>query len=289
MKIHPQKEAMIPPVRIAHRGASGAGLAPENTLAAFEKAIQIGVDVLEIDVHSTRDGQIVVLHDASLERTTDRRGLVRELSLEQVRRADAGSWFGSEFKREKIPLLEEVLELARHRALLLIEIKADFITERILQIIASMRAEEQVVVQAFNPQTVQRVKLLNPGLPAALLIGKLSTVPSRLRARRLARQVLQVGANALSIWHGALTPPFIEEMRKRAIGVWAWTVDEEVAMHDLVLMGVQGIITNYPDRLNRVLDDLVQDERLLPPLGWRKWVRKNRWGRRQLRKLGAAK
>ena len=289
MKIHPQKEAMIPPVRIAHRGASGAGLAPENTLAAFEKAIQIGVDVLEIDVHSTRDGQIVVLHDASLERTTDRRGLVRELSLEQVRRADAGSWFGSEFKREKIPLLEEVLELARHRALLLIEIKADFITERILQIIASMRAEEQVVVQAFNPQTVQRVKLLNPGLPAALLIGKLSTVPSRLRARRLARQVLQVGANALSIWHGALTPPFFEEMRKRAIGVWAWTVDEEVAMRDLVLMGVQGIITNYPDRLNRVLDDLVQDGRLRPPLGRRKWVRKNRWGRRQLRKLGAAK
>jgi len=281
---------MIPPVRIAHRGASGAGLAPENTLAAFEKAIQIGVDALEIDVHITRDGRIVVLHDPSLDRTTSHRGLVRELSLEQVRRADAGSWYGKEFKGEKVPTLEEVLELARHRALVLIEMKADFIAERTLQIIADMRADDQVVIQSFNPQTVQRVKLLDPGLPTALLVGELPTTPSRLRARRLVKQVLQVGANALSVWHATLTPPFFEEMRKRAVGVWVWTVDEEIVMRDLVLLGVQGIITNYPDRLNQVLDDLVQDGRLHPPLGRRRWVRKNRWRRRrQLRKLGPSR
>ena len=281
---------MIPPLRIAHRGASGQGLAPENTLAAFEKAVQLGVDMLEIDVHATRDGQVVVLHDTTLDRTTDGTGIVAELSSAEVRQADAGSWFAADFTGERVPLLEEVLDLARHRALVLIEIKADFITERILQIIATVAATEHVVLQSFNPATVERGKLLAPGLPTALLIGQLPTTPSRVRARRLVQQVLQVGANALASWHATLTPPFLEEMRKRGVAVWAWTVDEDIVMRDLAMMGVQGIITNCPDRLNLVLDDLVEDGQLQPPLGRRQRLKRSRWGRRrQLRKLKAAK
>jgi glycerophosphoryl diester phosphodiesterase len=277
---------MIPPVRIAHRGASGEGLAPENTLAAFEMAIQIGVDVLELDVHASRDGEIVVLHDATLDRTTDRQGLVREQSLAEVRRADAGSWFNSRYRGERVPTLAEVLDLARHRALVLIEVKADFISERLLGVVADMSAESQIIIQSFNPQTVQRIKLLNPSIPTSLLVGKLPTSPSRVRARRLVKQILQVGANALSVWHATLTPPFFEEMRKRAIGVWAWTVDEEIIMRDLALMGIQGIITDYPDRLNRVFEELEQEEHIRPPLGRRQRIRKSRWGRRrQLKKL----
>ena len=99
-----------------------------------------------------------------------------------------------------------------------------------------------------------------------------------MRARRLVRQVLQVGANALAMWYAVLTPPFLEETRKRGIAVWAWTVDEDIAMRDLATMGVQGIITNQPDRLNRVLDELVADGPLRPPLGRR--VKRSRWGRR---------
>ena len=247
---------MISPVRIAHRGASGAGLAPENTLAAFEKAIQIGVDAVEIDVHATRDGQVVVLHDASLERTTNGQGTVGELTLAQVRQADAGSWHGKEFSGERVPTLQEVLELTRHRALVLVEIKADFIAERVLQIITELQAEDQVVIQSFNPQTVQRIKLLDPGMPAALLVGELSTPSSDSQVGELVRKVLQVGAHALSIWHGALNPAVLEGMRRRGISVWTWTVDEEIAMRDLVQAGVGGIITNYPDRLNRVLSEL---------------------------------
>ena len=281
---------MIPPLRIAHRGASGLGLAPENTLAAFEKAIQLGVDVIEIDVHATRDGQIVVLHDATVDRTTDGTGFVAEQSFEEVRRVDAGSWFAAEFTGERVPLLEEVLDLARHRALVLIEIKADFITERILQVIESTVAAEHVVLQSFNPAIVERVKLLAPALPTALLIGQLPTTPSRVRARRLVQQVLQVGANALASWHATLTPPFLEEMRKRGVAVWAWTVDEDIAMRDLAMMGVQGIITNYPDRLNTVLDELLEEGRLQSPMGRRQRTKRSRWGRRrQLRKLKAAK
>lgn len=272
---------MIPPLRIAHRGASGRGLAPENTLAAFEKAIEIGVDLLEIDVRITGDGHLIVLHDPSLDRTTDRQGLVRDLTLEQVRQADAGNG-------ERVPLLMEVLDLARHRAQVLLEIKSDFIAERVLQVVFEGRAEEQVVLQSFNPQTVQRTKLLAPQLPAALLVGQLPTTPSRVRARRLVTQVLEVGANALSIWHATLTPPLVEEMRRRGIAVWGWTVDEEIAMRDLAMMGVQGIITNYPDVLNQVLDDLVDSGQVQPPLGRRQRQKRSRWGRRrQLRKMRA--
>ena len=281
---------MIPPLRIAHRGASGLGLAPENTLAAFEKAIQLGVDVIEIDVHATRDGQIVVLHDATVDRTTDGTGFVAEMSFEEVRRVDAGSWFAAEFTGERVPLLEEVLDLARHRALVLIEIKADFITERILQVIETTVAAEHVVLQSFNPTIVERVKLLAPALPTALLIGQLPTTPSRVRARRFVQQVLQVGANALASWHATLTPPFLEEMRKRGVAVWAWTVDEDIVMRDLAMMGVQGIITNYPDKLNTVLDELLEEGRLQSPIGRRQRTKRSRWGRRrQLRKLKAAK
>ncbi len=129
-----------------------------------------------------------------------------------------------------------------------------------------------------------------PVLPTALLVGQLPTTPSRVRARRMVQQVLQVGANVLAIWHATLTPPFIEEMRKRGVAVWAWTVDQDIIMRDLAMMGVEGIITNYPDQLNLVLDDLIDEGRLEPPLGRRQRLARSRWNRRrQLRKLKAAK
>lgn len=274
---------MIPPLRIAHRGASGRGLAPENTLAAFEKALEIGVDMLEIDVRVTGDGHLIVLHDPSLDRTTNREGIVREMRLEEIREADAGDG-------ERVPILREVFDLARHRAPILLEIKSDFIAERVVQAIADAQVEEQVVVQSFNPQNVQRVKLLAPHLPASLLIGELPTTPSRVRARRLVSQVLETGANTLSIWHATLTPSLIEEMRKRGIAVWAWTVDEEIAMRDLAMMGVQGLVTNYPDILNRVLEDLMESGQVQPPLGRRRLQNRGRWARRrQLRKMQATR
>ena len=274
---------MIPPLRIAHRGASGRGLAPENTLAAFEKALDIGVDMLEIDVRVTGDGQLIVLHDPSLDRTTDCEGIVREMGLDEIRQADAGDG-------ERVPILGEVFDLARNRAPILLEIKSDFIAERVVQAIADAQIEEQVVVQSFNPQTVERVKRLAPHLPSSLLIGELPTTPSRVRARRLVSQVLEVGANTLSIWHATLTPSLIEEMRKRGIAVWAWTVDEEITMRDLAMMGVQGLVTNYPDVLNNVLDDLMESGQAQPPLGRRRLQNRGRWARRrQLRKMQATR
>jgi glycerophosphoryl diester phosphodiesterase len=276
---------MIHPVRIAHRGASGEGLAPENTLAAFELAIQLGVDLIELDVQQTGDGRLVVIHDPTLDRTTDLSGSVAEQTLAQIRRGDAGSWFAPRFRGERVPLLEEVLELARRRVLTLVEIKARHIAERVVQIVEDLGAEDQVVIQSFVPQTVRRVKLLAPALPAALLVSTLPTTPARIRVRRLAREALEAGANAVGLWHTALTPALLEEMRQRSIGVWAWTVDDEIVMRDLALMGVQGLITNYPDRLNQVLGELEGEGGIQPPLARRR-LAQSRWGRRrQLKKL----
>jgi glycerophosphoryl diester phosphodiesterase len=277
---------MIHPVRIAHRGASGEGLAPENTLAAFELAIELGVDLIELDVQQTGDGRLVVIHDPTLDRTTDLSGAVSEKTLAEIRRGDAGSWCSPRFRGERVPLLEEVLELARRRVLSLVEIKARHIAERVVQVVEELGMEDQVVIQSFAPQTVRRVKLLAPALPAALLVSALPTTPARIRVRRLAREVLEAGANALGIWHAALTPALLEEMRQRSIGVWAWTVDDEIVMRDLALVGVQGLITNYPDRLNQVLGELEGEGGLRAPLGRRRRLPQSRWGRRrQLKKL----
>lgn len=273
---------MIHPVRIAHRGASGPGLAPENTLAAFERAVQLGVDAVEIDVRVTADGVPVVLHDATLDRTTDREGPVAELTLAQVRQADAGAWCGAAFGGQRVPTLVEVLDLLRHRALAVVELKADFVAERVLKVIDDVAALDGVVLQSFSTQSVRRVKALAPEVPTALLVGELPTSPSRIRARRLVREVLGVGANALSIWHATLTPPFFEEMRKRGITVWTWTVDEEVVMRDVIQMGVQGVITNCPDRLNRVLADLEGEGAILVPMGRRQRLKPSRWRRRRM-------
>ena len=197
---------MIHPLRIAHRGASGAGLAPENTLAAFERAIQIGVDAVELDVRSTRDGSLVVLHDPLLDRTTDREGPVRELSLEQVREADAGGWFGPEFAGQKVPTLAEALDLMRRRALVVIEIKADHLAEAVLRVVDDLEVADQVVIQSFSSETVRRVKAIDPAAPTALLVENLPTSPSRMRARRMVREVLSLGANILNIWHADADP-----------------------------------------------------------------------------------
>ena len=277
---------MIHPVRIAHRGASGSGLAPENTLAAFERAIQLGVDAVELDVRASRDGAVVVMHDPTIDRTTDREGPVDELSLAQLREADAGSWFGQAFVGERIPTLQEALDLLRHRALAIVEIKADWLAERVLKVAHEVDVVDQIVLQSFSLETVRRINAVDPSVPTAVLVGKLPTSPARMRARRVAREALAVGANILNVWHAALTPPFFEEMRKRGITVWTWTVDQEAVLRDVIQMGIQGVITNYPDRLNHVLEQLEQEGAILVPMGRRQRLKPSRWRRRrQIRKV----
>ena len=135
-----QSGKLRPPVmRIAHRGASGGGLAPENTMAAVEKALDIGVDLVEIDIHLTADGHPVVIHDRMVDRTTNGAGYVDTLTLAQVRDLDAGSWLDLAFRGERVPTLAEVLDLCRRRALVLVEAKTVEAAEEAAVLVRSWR------------------------------------------------------------------------------------------------------------------------------------------------------
>lgn len=139
----------------AHRGAKR--LAPENTMSAFRIALSKGAIALELDVHLTSDEQLVVLHDAHLDRTTNGAGAVRSHDAEQVRALDAGSWYGADFADERIPTLDEVLELTHGRARLNIELKSsqtDRVAERVIETVCRHNAADRVVVMSFDLDSV---------------------------------------------------------------------------------------------------------------------------------------
>ncbi|MBT4140268.1 MAG: glycerophosphodiester phosphodiesterase [Candidatus Latescibacteria bacterium] len=241
-----------PPImRIAHRGASGKGLAPENTMAAYELALEIGVDLVEIDIHLTADGHPVVIHDRSVDRTTDGTGFIDTMTLSQVRQLDAGSWFGRAFHDERIPTLEEVLDLCRHKVPILIEAKTVESAEAAAVLVRSLRAQSHVVIQSFHGAAVRAVNRLDRRIPTAFLMSGGEAVLRRKTG--VVRRVLKLGANALALKYTSANPELISMFLSRAMGFWVWTVDEEEDMRAMIDMGVGGIITNYPDRLNKVL------------------------------------
>lgn len=243
-----------PPVmRIAHRGASGSGLAPENTLASVNKALEIGVDLVEIDIHLTADGHPVVIHDRLVDRTTNGTGLISTMTLSQVKELDAGSWFGAEFKGEQIPTFEEVLLACRRKALVLVEAKTLESAEATAVLVRAMRAQSRVVIQSFHGAGVRAVNRLDRRIPTAFLMT--GSEAALRRHTGVVRRVLKLGANALALKYKAAQPDLVAQFLSRAMGFWVWTVDEEEDMRAMIEMGVGGIITNYPDRLNRVLEE----------------------------------
>ena len=156
-------------IRIAHRGASG--IAPENTLAAINKAIEIGVDAVELDLHGTVDGEVVVIHDSTLDRTTNMCGQIKQMPLKNIKQADAGSWFRSQFKGETIPTLEEALVSIACKAIAVLEIKASSITESVVQTVLEMNLLDRVVIISFNISDLQTVRSVEPRIPTGWLIG----------------------------------------------------------------------------------------------------------------------
>jgi len=249
----------------AHRG--GAGLAPENTLAAFRKAIELGVDVLEMDMHVTRDGEIVILHDDTLERTTDGRGLVQDLTLAELKRLDAGSRFGPQYKGEPIPTLREVIALVqasgKDRIRLNIETKfhkgregqpADF-EERVIQILRDTGFLDRVIVQSFHHPSVAKIKALDPRVKTAVLVG------GQQGPRDPVDLVRQAKADYYSPNFRQVAADTVAPLHKAGIPIVPWTVNEETEMRRLLDVGVgtlpgDGIITNYPDRLLNLMKTL---------------------------------
>ncbi len=229
-------------IRIAHRGASGS--APENTLAAFKKAIEIGVDAVEFDLHGTADGEIVVIHDPSLDRTTDMHGPIKQTTLETIKQADAGAWFDEQFAGEPVPTLAEALECITDKAIAVLEIKDSLITEAVVEKIREMNVLELTVVISFHSAVLQTVRSLEPRIPTGWLIGSSN---EHTHPIQLCQQLGSLGSSLLNVNHQLITAEFAYEVRRRGITLWSWTVDDIERIRQMCAFGVQGITSNHPE------------------------------------------
>ena len=239
------------PLILAHRGASA--YAPENTLAAFNLAFEMGAAGIELDARLTKDGVPVVIHDGSLERTTDGHGAIHALTLEEVKRLDAGIWFDSRFRGEKVLTLVQALTAIAGRGLVNVELKSvtlqtDGIEAAVVKAIEDTHTSDRVIVSSFNPFTLYRVSILNSRLPRGLLYsGDLPIYLRRAWLRPLARPT------ALHPKWPLIDERYVAWARGKGYQINAWTVDDPDEMRRLVALGVDGIMTNKPDVLRRVL------------------------------------
>lgn len=229
---------------IAHRGASSD--APENTLLAFRQAILLGADGIELDVQLTRDGELVVIHDETLDRTTTGAGRVYSYTFAELRTLDAGSWFSASPKPERIPHLREVLDLLVGSDLLLnVELKNDVvpyegIEARVCTLLRDYPSQ-QVIVSSFNHASLRKLKHIDPACNIGLLYVE-GIVEPWLYAHRHE-------AIALNPHYPNIVPELVAGCRAANIGLYAWTVNREEDMKRLLAAGIDGIMTDYPARL----------------------------------------
>jgi glycerophosphoryl diester phosphodiesterase len=232
------------PLVISH--AACGGHAPENTLAGLRLALHMGADAIEIDVHLSADGVPILMHDDSVDRTTDGQGAVASLTLAELWELDASARSPFEtFRGEKVPTLAEALELTRGRALLVIEIKPPDIENEVLEAVRRAGALHWAMVWSFHPTVVAEVRRREPRLPAGLLTLNLSDA--------IAEQALELGAQATGVFHQNLSEGRVRQARRKALAVHAWTADEPMEMRRLATAGVDGIVTNFPDRARSFL------------------------------------
>jgi glycerophosphoryl diester phosphodiesterase len=238
-------------IRVAHRGASAQY--PENTLLALRQAIQQGVDALEVDIHRTADDELVVIHDSTLERTTNGHGNVCDHRLQEIRQLDAG-------QGEKIPLFMEAIQLAREAQVrLYVEVKGGTeteelaITEGVIRTLEEIDFLNQTIVTSFSAKALLRAKALHPEVATML---DPSPQDGSLTPSQICAQVLRAGANCLSYDFRFLTPAIVRECQLMGLTVWAWPPDEPQDIERTVRLNVQGIVTDRPDTLNEVLHDI---------------------------------
>ena len=234
-------------IRIAHRGASGS--APENTLVAFKKAIEIGVDAVELDLHGTADGEVVAIHDASLDRTTNHCGQINQATLETIKRADAGGWFAPEFVDEPVPTLVEALECIAKQTIAVLEIKDPLIAETVVAKIRETHTQDLAVIISFHTAVLQTVRSLEPRIPTGWLIGNHNDHAPPVQ---LCQQLGTLGSNLLNVNHQRITAEFAYEIQRRGIALWCWTVDDISRMREMKAFGVQGITSNHPEHFAKV-------------------------------------
>ena len=247
---------------IAHRGASA--YAPENTLAAFQKAIEQNADIIELDVRPTLDQKVIVFHDAKLNRTTDKKGFVRMRSFSELQKMNAGRWFGlTEYKNETIPTFDQVLKHTEGKCELLVEIKSEGRVVRVnfirnlMNSIIQANAKERVIVQSFDSRILNLLYKYYPGFRyQKLIVVKVPGFKIQLDKRVMVENILRKNHyESINVDHRFLTKKFIDKIHQNQKQVYCWTVNDSSRMKRLIDLGVDGIITNHPDVLHSVISD----------------------------------
>jgi glycerophosphoryl diester phosphodiesterase len=229
------------PLVIAHRGASA--YEPENTLRAFALAIEQGAQMIELDLHSTRDGQVVVIHDFTLDHTTNLTGRVNQLTLAEIKKADAG-------KGERVPTLDETLDLTLGKVRLYLEIKDPRAATETLRIIRARRRQDDVMLASFDLTLMRQLGEQVRDIELGLILGNETFNPA-VRWREafpwlaLRRTNYQTLCMHVSLCYGYLA----RQVKAKGKKLYVWTVDEETQFARMIARGVDGIVTNRPDRL----------------------------------------
>jgi len=235
-------------LNIAHRGASGTR--PENTLVAFRRAIEVGADMIELDLRATADGVAVVMHDSTVDRTTNGSGRLRDLTLKHVQALDAGAWFSPDFAGERVPTLSEVISLTAGRIALNLELKETGVEEQAVEALRR-QGDGGSFIASFHDECLARVRELDPGMRLSLIVG--IDPLSEDEIARLMERTQRLGARTLAASYRGITPSLLAATSAAGIGVVAWTVNEREDMRRMVELGIAGITTNYPE----VLQDLL--------------------------------
>jgi len=234
---------------IAHRGASGHG--PENTLAAFERAVQLGAGFIETDLHLTRDARFVAIHDPTVDRTTNGHGAVHDFTLAELREFDAGLWFDRQFSGQRIPTLEEILDFScKNDVVFYFEIKYDAAWGMHHALAAALSGSGNAarsIVISFDPATLLSLRRLDPSIMLGLLAE--NSKADLLKAAH------DCGARQICPRFDLVTPQLVSEAHRTDLQVVTWTVNDRDKMRAAIDTGVDGIMTDVPDRLRAVMED----------------------------------
>ncbi|MFC0212508.1 glycerophosphodiester phosphodiesterase [Paenibacillus chartarius] len=236
------------PLIIGHRGA--AGEAPENTLASFELALKQGAEGIELDVHLSKDGEIVVCHDPTLDRTTNGSGWIFEAVYADIRKLDAGSWFDERYTGQYVPTLGEVLDIVPDHILINVEIKHSYegrMEKAVLELLRSRGRFHNVVISSFDHKCMLRLKREEP-LAAIGLLYAANLGSHAGYARSLNADIL-----SLHPQHQLIGADDVAEARAAGLRTYPYTANSEADLKRLIDAGVSGIITDYPARLAALL------------------------------------
>ena len=246
---------------VAHRG--GAALAPENTLAAFDNAQKIGVDMVECDVHLSKDGELVVMHDPDVSRTTNGTGQIGEMTLAEIKKLNAAAKFsGGTFAAQPPPTLGELLDLIKGKAGIQIEIKLAAgnarypgIEKKVVDALNAKGMTDKAIVISFDFPTLKDVKAIDPRIKTGALVNAQWMMARMTRSpEQILDEVVQsTGADYFMPTSGSVTEALVKATHAKGLKLGTWTVDATAEMKRLAGWGVDGITSNRPDELKRTL------------------------------------